>query len=49
MTGYRKVCQTYVDQHLRHLHRHHEDVIEPAGHLGDATHRPWWHPAAATR
>ena len=44
---YRRACQTYVDQHLRHLHRHHGEVIEPAGSLGRAVKRPWWRAADA--
>jgi uncharacterized membrane protein YccC len=43
--GHRRACQTYVDQHLRHLYLHHGDVIEPADRLGRAARAAWWRPA----
>ena len=42
--GHARACQLYVDQHLRHLRLHHEEVIGPADRLAAVTGRPWWRP-----
>jgi uncharacterized membrane protein YccC len=42
--GHVRACILYVDQHVRHLYLRHADVLQPAAHLADAVHRPWWHP-----
>ena len=44
--GYIRACQLYVDQHLRHLYRHHSDVIVPATRVARAAQQAWWHPAS---
>jgi uncharacterized membrane protein YccC len=47
LAGYRRACQAFVDQHLRHLQRHHVEVIEPAVNLARAARRAWWHPGTS--
>lgn len=40
--GHRWACRIYVEQHLRHLHLHLRELIEPADHLEVAVSQPWW-------
>jgi uncharacterized membrane protein YccC len=37
-----QVCTLWVDEHLRHLRRHHADLIPSADKIAAARRRPWW-------